>query len=81
MFKWLDTAYATHDSGMLLLAVTPFFPLPRRPAFYRIVPEAKRAIALNVRKAMSKVELNAGEKVGQNRTLKLRLIARIVPSD
>jgi hypothetical protein len=45
------------------------------------VPEAKRAIALNVRKAMSKVELNAGEKVGQNRTLKLRLIARIVPSD
>jgi len=25
MFKWLDTAYATHDSGMVQLAVTPFF--------------------------------------------------------
>jgi serine/threonine-protein kinase len=29
MFKWLDTAYATHDSGMVQLAVTPFF-LPYR---------------------------------------------------
>jgi TolB-like protein len=25
MFKWLDTAYATRDSGMVQLAVTPFF--------------------------------------------------------
>jgi TolB-like protein/Tfp pilus assembly protein PilF len=25
MFKWLDTAYATHDSGVVQLAVTPFF--------------------------------------------------------
>jgi serine/threonine-protein kinase len=25
MFKWLDTAYATHDSGMVQLAVTPLF--------------------------------------------------------
>ncbi len=25
MFKWLDTAYATHDSGLTQLAVTPFF--------------------------------------------------------
>jgi TolB-like protein/Tfp pilus assembly protein PilF len=25
MFKWLDTAYATHDSGMIQFAVTPFF--------------------------------------------------------
>jgi TolB-like protein/Tfp pilus assembly protein PilF len=25
MFKWLDTAYATHDSGMVQLSVTPFF--------------------------------------------------------
>ena len=25
MFQWLDTAYATHDSGMVQLAVTPFF--------------------------------------------------------
>jgi serine/threonine-protein kinase len=25
MFKWLDTAYATHDSGLVQLAVTPFF--------------------------------------------------------
>jgi TolB-like protein/tetratricopeptide (TPR) repeat protein len=25
MFKWLDTAYATHDSGLSQLAVTPFF--------------------------------------------------------
>ena len=24
MFKWLDTAYATHDSGMVQLAITPF---------------------------------------------------------
>jgi serine/threonine-protein kinase len=29
MFKWLDTAYATRDSGMVQLAVTPFF-LPYR---------------------------------------------------
>ena len=29
MFKWLDTAYATHDSGLSQLAVTPFF-LPYR---------------------------------------------------
>ena len=29
MFKWLDTAYATHDSGLTQLAVTPFF-LPYR---------------------------------------------------
>jgi serine/threonine-protein kinase len=29
MFKWLDTAYETHDSGMVQLAVTPFF-LPYR---------------------------------------------------
>jgi TolB-like protein/tetratricopeptide (TPR) repeat protein len=26
MFKWLDTAYATRDSGLTQLAVTPFFP-------------------------------------------------------
>ena len=25
MFKWLDTAYATHDSGLTQLAITPFF--------------------------------------------------------
>ncbi len=25
MFKWLDTAYAMHDSGMVQLAITPFF--------------------------------------------------------
>ena len=25
MFKWLDTAYATHDSGLSQMAVTPFF--------------------------------------------------------
>jgi TolB-like protein/Tfp pilus assembly protein PilF len=25
MFKWLETAYATHDSGLTQLAVTPFF--------------------------------------------------------
>ena len=25
MFKWLDTAYATHDSGLTQLAATPFF--------------------------------------------------------
>jgi hypothetical protein len=29
MLKWLETAYATHDSGMVELAVTPFF-LPYR---------------------------------------------------
>ena len=29
MFKWLDTAYDTRDSGMVQLAVTPFF-LPYR---------------------------------------------------
>jgi serine/threonine-protein kinase len=29
MFKWLETAYATHDSGMVQLAITPFF-LPYR---------------------------------------------------
>ena len=25
MFKWLDTAYVTRDSGLTQLAVTPFF--------------------------------------------------------
>ena len=25
MFKWLDTAYDTHDSGMVTLAIIPFF--------------------------------------------------------
>jgi hypothetical protein len=25
MFKWLDTAYATRDSGLTQLAMTPFF--------------------------------------------------------
>jgi hypothetical protein len=25
MFNWLDTAYATRDSGLTQLAVTPFF--------------------------------------------------------
>jgi serine/threonine-protein kinase len=25
MFQWLDTAYAAHDSGMVQLAITPFF--------------------------------------------------------
>ena len=25
MFKWLDTAYATRDSGLVQLAITPFF--------------------------------------------------------
>ena len=25
MFKWLDTAYATRDSGLTQLAITPFF--------------------------------------------------------
>ncbi|HWH90470.1 MAG TPA: hypothetical protein VNV64_01615, partial [Candidatus Binatia bacterium] len=29
MFKWLDTAYGTRDSGLTQLAVTPFF-LPYR---------------------------------------------------
>ena len=29
MFKWLDTAYATRDSGMVQLAITPFL-LPYR---------------------------------------------------
>jgi Flp pilus assembly protein TadD len=29
MFKWLETAYATRDSGMVQLAITPFF-LPYR---------------------------------------------------
>ena len=29
MFKWLDTAYDTRDSGLIQLAVTPFF-LPYR---------------------------------------------------
>jgi TolB-like protein/Tfp pilus assembly protein PilF len=29
MFKWLDTAYATRDSGLTQLAITPFF-LPYR---------------------------------------------------
>jgi serine/threonine-protein kinase len=29
MFKWLETAYTTHDSGLVQLAVTPFF-LPYR---------------------------------------------------
>ena len=34
MFKWLDTAYATHDSGLSQLAVTPFFlPYVNDPRF------------------------------------------------
>ena len=54
MFKWLDTAYATRDSGMVQLAVTPFFvTLPRRPAFHRIVPEAQCEVAGHFREAMN----------------------------
>jgi serine/threonine-protein kinase len=34
MFKWLDNAYATHDSGLSQLAVTPFFiPYRDEPRF------------------------------------------------
>src|SRR4029077_16348441 len=34
MFKWLDTAYATRDSGLTQLAVTPFFlPYMNHPRF------------------------------------------------
>ena len=34
MFKWLDTAYATHDSGLSQLAVTPFLlPYVNDPRF------------------------------------------------
>jgi TolB-like protein/tetratricopeptide (TPR) repeat protein len=34
MFKWLDTAYATRDSGLTQLAVTPFFiPYVHDPRF------------------------------------------------
>ena len=34
MFKWLDTAYATHDSGLSQMAVTPFFlPYVNDPRF------------------------------------------------
>jgi serine/threonine-protein kinase len=34
MFKWLDTAYATRDSGLTQLAVTPFFiPYVNDPRF------------------------------------------------
>jgi hypothetical protein len=29
MFRWLDNAYATHDSGLTQLAITPFL-LPYR---------------------------------------------------
>ena len=25
MFKWLETAYAAHDSGLVQVAITPFF--------------------------------------------------------
>ena len=54
MFKWLDTAYATRDSGLVQLAVTPFFlPYRERPTFRRVVPEAQRASAFSLREAMS----------------------------
>ena len=34
MFKWLDTAYATHDSGLSQLAMTPFLlPYVNDPRF------------------------------------------------
>jgi serine/threonine-protein kinase len=34
MFKWLDTAYATRDSGLTQLAITPFFiPYRGEPRF------------------------------------------------
>jgi len=42
MFKWLDTAYATHDSGMVQLAVTPFFvPYRADPRFMALCQRLK----------------------------------------
>jgi hypothetical protein len=42
MFQWLETAYATHDSGLVQLAVTPFF-LPYRddPRFVALSQKLK----------------------------------------
>ena len=49
MFKWLDTAYATRDSGLTQLAVTPFFlPYRERPTLRCVVPEAQRASAFSL---------------------------------
>ena len=34
MFKWLETAFAKHDSGLVQLAITPFFiPYRHDPRF------------------------------------------------
>jgi tetratricopeptide (TPR) repeat protein len=42
MFKWLETAYETHDSGMVQLAVTPFFvPYRNDPRFIALCQKLK----------------------------------------
>ena len=54
MFKWLDTAYATRDSGLTQLADNTFLPpLSGRPALHRIVPKAQRAVAVSPDEVMS----------------------------
>ena len=54
MFKWLDTAYATRDSGLTQLAVTPFLQKKlKRTTLRRFVSEAERASAFSLRKTMS----------------------------
>jgi serine/threonine-protein kinase len=42
MFKWLETAYETHDSGMVQLAITPFFaPYRNDPRFIALCQKLK----------------------------------------
>ena len=49
MFKWLDTAYATRDSGLTQLAVTPFFPPLSRTI--RASPHCARSLTCECRQA------------------------------
>jgi serine/threonine-protein kinase len=50
MFKWLDTAYATRDSGLTQLAVTPFFVPYREDSRFKALCE-KLDIQLHARSA------------------------------
>jgi serine/threonine-protein kinase len=45
MFQWLETAYATHDSGMVQLAITPFFlPYAHDPRFTALCEKLKTQV-------------------------------------
>ena len=59
MFKWLDTAYATRDSGLTQLAITPFFfPYRDDPRFTALCQKLNVQVAVSSREAMSETVIS-----------------------